>query len=63
MKRETEAKVQLGISIKYIIICHIRECKTSSETWESLKGLYETINTNIVIFLKIKFLSIKMEEN
>jgi hypothetical protein len=62
-KRETKAKVLLRMSMKDIIIPHIRECKTSSETWETLKGLYETINTNRVIFLKRKLLSIKMEEN
>jgi hypothetical protein len=51
------------MSIKDNIIPHIRECKTSHETWETLKGLYETTNTNRVLFLKSKLLSIKMEEN
>jgi hypothetical protein len=49
--------------VKDNIILHIRECKTSHETWETLKGLYETMNTNRVLFLKSKLLSIKMEEN
>jgi hypothetical protein len=55
--------VLLRISVKDNIIPHIRECKTSHETWETLKGLYETTNTNPVLFFKSKLLSIKMEEN
>jgi hypothetical protein len=45
------------------MIPRIRECKISSEAWEALKGFYEIVNTIIVIFLKSKLLSIKMEEN
>ena len=51
------------MSIKENIILHVKECKRSHETWETLKGLYETTNTNHVLFLKSKLLSIKMEEN
>jgi hypothetical protein len=35
----------------------------SKETWEILKGLHETTNSNIIMFLKTKLLSIKMESN
>jgi hypothetical protein len=62
-RRETKMKVLLRMSVKDNIIPHIRECKTSHETWETLKGLYETTNTNRVLFLKSKLLSIKMGEN
>ena len=49
------------MSIKDNIIPHIRDCKTSKETWEILKGLYETTNSNRILFLKTKLLSMKME--
>lgn len=62
-KRENKAKVFLRMSVKDNIIPHIRDCKTSKETWDILKGLYQTANTNRVLFLKSKLLSIKMEEN
>jgi len=58
-----KAKVSLQMSIKDNIIPHIRDYKTSKETWEILKGLYETSNSNRIIFFKTKLLSIKMEEN
>lgn len=62
-RRETKAKVLLRISVKDNIIPHIRDCKTSKETWDMLKGLYETANTNRILFLKTKLLSLKMEAN
>ena len=62
-KRENKAKVFLRMSVKDNIIPHIRDCKTSKETWDILKGLYETANTNQILFLKSKLLSIRMEEN
>eukprot|EP01018_Ginkgo_biloba_P029169 Gb_05031 [translate_table: standard] len=62
-KRKTKAKVLLRMFVKYTIIPHIRDCKTSTDTWEVLKSLYEMVNTNRVLFLKRKLLSIKMEEN
>ena len=34
----------------------------STATWSTLKGLYETSNSNSILFLKTKLLSIKMEE-
>ena len=58
-----KAKVTLRISIKDNIIPHIRNCTTSKATWDTLKGLYQTIDANRVLFLKTKFLSIKMEAN
>ena len=51
----------LRMFVKDSIIPHIRDCKTSKETWEILKGLYETTNSNRILFLKIKLLSMKME--
>ena len=62
-KLETKAKVLLQMSVKDSIIPHIQDCKTSKETWEVLKGLYETTNSNRILFLKTKLLSIKMEAN
>lgn len=44
------------------IIPHIRECNTSNITWKTLKGMYETYNSNRILFLNTKLLSIKMEE-
>ena len=49
-KRETKAKVLLRVSAKDNIIPHIRDCKMSKETWEVLKGLYETTNSNQILF-------------
>jgi hypothetical protein len=51
------------MSVKDNIIPHIRDCKTSKEMWDVLKGLYETSNANQILFLKTKLLSIKMEAN
>lgn len=34
----------------------------STETWDTLKGWYETFNTSQFLLIKTKFLSIKMEE-
>ena len=51
------------MTIKDNIIPHIRECKTSKETWDTLKNLHETKTTNRILYLKSKLLSIKMEEN
>jgi hypothetical protein len=62
-KRENKAKVLLRMSVKDSKILHIRDCKTSNDTWTTLKDLYETKNTNQVLFLKSKLLYIKMEEN
>jgi len=62
-KQENKAKVLLQMSMKYNIIPHIRDAKTSKETWKALKDLYETNNTNHILFLKSKLLSIKMDIN
>jgi hypothetical protein len=62
-KRENKAKVLLRMSVKDNIIPHIREAKTSVETWTMLKDLYETSNTNRILFLKTKLLGIKMDGN
>jgi hypothetical protein len=51
-KRENKAKVLLCMSVKYNLIPHIREAKTYVETWTTLKSLYETSNTNHILFLK-----------
>jgi len=42
---------------------HIRDAKTSKETWKTLKDLYEKNNKNRILFLKSKLLSIKMNKN
>jgi len=49
--------------VKENIIPHIRDCKTLKETCNMLKGLYETTNTNWILLLRTKLLSLKMEEN
>ena len=51
------------MSMKYNIIPHIRDARTYKETWKALKDLYETNNTNQILFLKSKLLSIKMDIN
>jgi len=49
--------------VKDRLIPHIRDCSTSTETWKTLKYLYESKNANQVLSLKSKLLSIRMEEN
>ena len=55
-KQETKAKVMLRMSVNDNIIPHIRHCKTSKETWEILKGLHGTTNSNRIMFLKTNFI-------
>ena len=62
-KRENKAKVLLCMLVKDSIIPHIRDATTSTATWTSLKALYETSNTNCILFLKTKLLGIKMDGN
>jgi len=62
-KRENKAKVLLRMSVKDSLIPHIRDCQTSKATWTTLKELYETTNTNRILSLKSKLLSVKMESN
>ena len=62
-KRENKAKVLMRMSVKDSIIPHIREAKTSAETWTVLKDLYETSNTNRILFPKTQLLGIKMDGN
>ena len=50
--RETQAKVLIRMSVKDNIIPHIRNSKTSKDTWDKLKGLYETYDANRILFLK-----------
>ena len=59
-QREGKAKTVLNMSMKDCIIPHIRECKSLNEIWTILKDLYEIRNTNHLLFLKSKILSIKM---
>jgi len=49
--------------VKYNIIVHIRDAKTSCKTWQAFKDLYQTNNMNPILFLKSKLLSIKMDIN
>jgi hypothetical protein len=51
------------MSVKDNIIPHIRDATTSAATWTTLKTLYETSNTNRILFLKTKLLGIKMDGN
>lgn len=51
------------MSIKDNIISHIIDCITSKETWNVLKGLYESTNENHILFLKTKIFWIKIEGN
>ena len=51
------------MSMKDSIIPHIRDCKTSTDTWKTPNDLYKIKNTNQIIFLKSKLLSIKMVTN
>ena len=49
--------------MKHFIILDIYECKSTTNIWTTLNDLYEIKNTNHLLFLKSKILSIKMEEN
>ena len=62
-KRENKAMVLLRISVKENIIPHIQDSKNSNEIWVTFKDLHEMKNTNHVLFLKSKILSIRTEEN
>eukprot|EP00253_Pinus_taeda_P035070 PITA_35070 len=62
-KRETKAKVILKMSVKDNIIPHIRDCKSAADIWNTIKGLYETQNSNRVLALKGKLFALKMGEN
>ena len=62
-KKENKAKVLLRMYVKDNITPHIRDAKTSKEISKELKDLYETNNTNRIIFLKSKLLRIKMDIN
>jgi len=55
--------MMLKMSVKDCIIPHIRECKSASKIWGILKAFYEIRNTNCLLFLKSKILSLKVEEN
>lgn len=62
-KHDCKAGMLLKMSVKDYIIPHIIECKSASEIWGILKDLYEIKNTNNLLFLKSKILSLNMEEN
>ena len=47
---EVQAKVALHMSVKDNIIPHIIGCKTSKDTWDKLKGFYETSDPNRICF-------------
>ena len=61
--QEVQAKVLIRMSVKDNIISHIRNHKTSKDTWEKIKGLYETSYSNRILFFNTKLLSITMEVN
>ena len=52
-RRESKAKVMLRMSIKDNIIPHTRNCDTYKESWDMLKGVYETPHANQVLFFKL----------
>jgi len=62
-KRDNKVKVLLKMSVKDNIIPHIRDCKSSSGIWTTLKNLYGIPNTNHIFSLKGKLFSMRMEEN
>jgi len=62
-KRETKAKVILKMSIKVNVIPHIRDFKSATNIWTTIKNLYEMHNTNRILSLKGKLFALKMEEN
>jgi len=62
-KTETKAKVILKMSIKDNVIPHIRDCKSATDIWTTIKNLYQTQNTNHVLPLKGKLFAMKMEDN
>ena len=62
-KWETKERIILKLSVRDCIIPHIHDCKSAPKIWKTLKDLYEVKNTNRLLFLKIKILSIKIEEN
>ena len=47
---ETQAKVLIHMFVKDNIIPHIKNCKMSKDTWDKLKGLYETSDSNRIFF-------------
>ena len=51
------------MSVKDNIIPHIINSKMSKDTWDKLKCLYETSDSNRIFFLKNKLLFIKMDVN
>lgn len=53
----------LKMSMKDCIIPNIIEGKSANEIWGILKEFYEIKNSSLRLFLKSKFLSMKMEEN
>ena len=62
-KRESRARKMLKMSVKDCIILHIREGKLANEIWGVLKELYEIKNSNCLMFLRSKIMSMKLEEN
>eukprot|EP00253_Pinus_taeda_P010577 PITA_10577 len=62
-KRETKEKVILKMFIKDNIIPHIRDSKSATDLWTTIKNLYETQNKNRVLSLKEKLFALKMDDN
>jgi len=61
-KRENNVNLLLKILVKDNIIPHIGEYKIVNDIWVTLKDFHEK-NTNHLLFLKSKIISIRMEEN
>lgn len=49
--------------VKYNVIPYLLDFQTANATKNALKMLYETKNTNRVLFIKCKLMYVKMEEN
>ena len=62
-KRESRARTMLKMPVKYCIIPHIREGKSAHEISRILKELYEIKNSNHLLLIKSKIMSMNMEEN
>jgi hypothetical protein len=56
---EREKENVLLKCMKDNIILHIRDCKRSKKTWDTLKSLYEKTNKNRFFYLKTNFFPLK----
>ena len=62
VKRESKVTFLLKMSVKNNIIPHIKDGKSSTKIWTTLKNLYQTQNTNHILSLNGKLFSMGMED-